>query len=68
MSTFFRYEEFKESISNKQDCYNNCLKMDSLLRKMAGSGVGTIMTSFKAKWESMEMMIENYKDVMEAQV
>lgn len=42
--------------------------MDSLLRKMAGSGVGTIMTSFKAKWESMEMMIENYKDVMEAQV
>jgi len=64
---YLKYEELKESISKKQNSFDNCLKMDSLLRKMAGSGVGAIMTSFKAKWESMAMMIENYKDVMEAQ-
>ena len=51
-----------------QASYTSAERMDALLRKMCGEGVGGSLASLRAKWDSLDVLMESYKEVMDGQV
>ena len=52
----------------QQAKYSSVEKLEGLLRKMCGEGVGTPLTSLRAKWSSLDTMIESQEEVIKGQV
>nr|CAB3240329.1 cytoplasmic dynein 2 heavy chain 1-like [Phallusia mammillata] len=63
-----KHAELKESMPNQQSRFAGADKLDGLLRKMCGEGVGNKLTALKSRWDSLDVMMESHQEVIRGQM
>ena len=64
----FRHTELKEAMPGQQSKYASAEKLDTLLRKMCGEGVGNALSALRSKWDSFDILMESHQEVIKGQV
>lgn len=63
-----RHSELKEAMPNQQSRYTSAEKLDGLLRKMCGEGVGNSLVALRSRWDSLDILMESFQEVIRGQV
>uniref|UniRef100_H2ZEZ6 Cytoplasmic dynein 2 heavy chain 1 n=1 Tax=Ciona savignyi TaxID=51511 RepID=H2ZEZ6_CIOSA len=63
-----KHSELKEATPAQQVRYAGAEKLDSLLRKMCGEGVGASLSSLRSKWDSLDILMQSHQEVIRAQI
>ena len=51
-----------------QKRYSDAEKLDGLMRKMCGEGVGGAFSALRSKWDSLDVLMESHQEVIKSQV
>ena len=65
---FTRHRQLKEEMPSHQKRFADTEKLDALMRKMCGEGVGGALQSLRSKWDSLDVLIESHQEVIKSQV
>nr|XP_026693267.1 cytoplasmic dynein 2 heavy chain 1-like isoform X1 [Ciona intestinalis] len=63
-----KHGELKDSMPGLQARYTGAERLDALLRKMCGEGVGSSLSSLRSKWDSLDILMESHQEVIRGQI
>ncbi|CAK8696967.1 unnamed protein product [Clavelina lepadiformis] len=63
-----KHTELKEAMPGQQSKYASAEKLDTLLRKMCGEGVGNALSALRSKWDSFDILMESHQEVIKGQI